>query len=91
MIHGNDMLSSSDPQMDSLHRTLKAREHQIAELIHRLEVSESHNEALIAELQDREAADSETYESLANHVAELTTVEAEVAQSGHSSCIHLTR
>lgn len=52
----------------------------MADLVRRLEISEAHNEALVADLCDREAADSQTHTSLASHVAELTVAEADVAE-----------
>ena len=52
----------------------------MADLLHRLEISEAHNEALLADLSDREAIDTETHMSLASHVAELTVAEADVAE-----------
>lgn len=56
------------------------RRQQMADLVRRLEISEAHNEALVADLCDREAADSQTHTSLASHVAELTVAEADVAE-----------
>ena len=56
------------------------RRRQVADLVRRLETSEAHNEALVADLRDREAADSQTHTSLASHVAELTVAEADVAE-----------
>ena len=67
-------------EIDSMRRALKARERNMADLLHRLEISEAHNEALLADLSDREAIDTETHMSLASHVAELTVAEADVAE-----------